>query len=61
MEDAEAENANNLWETRHGFRVDLLAAFAYLLGPLSGKCCKTGPCSHWGLTYGSYRAQPSPS
>ncbi|PIL31970.1 hypothetical protein GSI_06674 [Ganoderma sinense ZZ0214-1] len=35
LEDAEAENANNMWETRHGFRVDLLAAFAYLLGPLS--------------------------
>ncbi|KAI0778179.1 hypothetical protein BD413DRAFT_464946 [Trametes elegans] len=35
VEDAEAENANNMWETRHGFRVDLLAAFAYLLGPLS--------------------------
>ncbi|KAI0669906.1 hypothetical protein C8Q78DRAFT_153368 [Trametes maxima] len=34
-EDAEAENATNMWETRHGFRVDLLAAFAYVLGPLS--------------------------
>lgn len=36
MEDAEAENPNNMWETRYGFRVDLLAAFAYLLGPISG-------------------------
>lgn len=36
LEDAEAESANNMWETRYGFRVDLLAAFAYLLGPISG-------------------------
>lgn len=36
VEDAEAENPNNMWETRYGFRVDLLAAFAYLLGPISG-------------------------
>ncbi|KAI0756995.1 hypothetical protein C8Q80DRAFT_1131494 [Daedaleopsis nitida] len=35
VEDAEAENGNNMWETRHGLRVDLLAAFAYLLGPVS--------------------------
>ncbi|KAI0724550.1 hypothetical protein C8T65DRAFT_6004 [Cerioporus squamosus] len=35
VEDAEAESGSNLWETRHGFRVDLLAAFAYLLGPVS--------------------------
>ncbi|EIW64677.1 uncharacterized protein TRAVEDRAFT_110103, partial [Trametes versicolor FP-101664 SS1] len=35
VEDAEAENPNNMWETRYGFRVDLLAAFAYLLGPIS--------------------------
>ncbi|KAI0639394.1 hypothetical protein C8Q77DRAFT_58227 [Trametes polyzona] len=35
LEDAEAENATNMWETRYGFRVDLLAAFAYLLGPVS--------------------------
>ncbi|TBU35236.1 hypothetical protein BD309DRAFT_997743 [Dichomitus squalens] len=35
LEDAEAENVNNLWETRHGLRVDLLAASAYLLGPVS--------------------------
>ncbi|CDO71558.1 hypothetical protein BN946_scf184911.g28 [Trametes cinnabarina] len=35
VEDAEAASATNLWETRHGFRVDLLAAFAYLLGPIS--------------------------
>lgn len=36
MEDAEAESATSMWETRHGFRVDLSAAFAYLLGPISG-------------------------
>ncbi|KAI8995623.1 hypothetical protein BD414DRAFT_247234 [Trametes punicea] len=34
-EDAEAESATNMWETRYGFRVDLLAALAYLLGPIS--------------------------
>ena len=27
-----------MWETRYGLRVDLLAAFAYLLGPISGAC-----------------------
>lgn len=26
----------NEWETTYGLRVDLLAAFAYLLGPISG-------------------------
>ncbi|PCH33630.1 hypothetical protein WOLCODRAFT_135230 [Wolfiporia cocos MD-104 SS10] len=31
----EAESGNNMWETRFGMRVDLLAAFAYLLGPIS--------------------------
>ncbi|KAI0825140.1 hypothetical protein BC628DRAFT_293216 [Trametes gibbosa] len=34
-EDAEAESAMSMWETRYGFRVDLSAAFAYLLGPIS--------------------------
>lgn len=27
----------NQWETRYGMRVDVLAAFAYLLGPVSGE------------------------
>ncbi|KAJ7783800.1 hypothetical protein DFH07DRAFT_789167 [Mycena maculata] len=31
----EAESQQNQWETRHGLRVDMLAAFAYLLGPIS--------------------------
>ncbi|TFK57292.1 hypothetical protein OE88DRAFT_1650932 [Heliocybe sulcata] len=31
----EAEGQQNQWETRFGMRVDLLAAFAYVLGPLS--------------------------
>ncbi|KAJ6519832.1 hypothetical protein C8R45DRAFT_1085777 [Mycena sanguinolenta] len=31
----EAESQQNQWETRHGLRVDLLAAAAYLLGPIS--------------------------
>lgn len=36
LEDAEAENGANSWDTRYGLRVDVLAAFAYLLGPISG-------------------------
>ncbi|KAH9944389.1 uncharacterized protein BXZ73DRAFT_96878 [Epithele typhae] len=35
VEDADAENSTSMWETRHGWRVDLLAASAYLLGPIS--------------------------
>ncbi|KAJ7932386.1 hypothetical protein B0H13DRAFT_776763 [Mycena leptocephala] len=31
----EAEGQQNQWETRHGLRVDMLAAVAYLLGPIS--------------------------
>lgn len=31
-----AESQINPWETRFGVRVDALAAFAYMLGPLSG-------------------------
>ncbi|KAJ6610897.1 hypothetical protein B0H10DRAFT_2165964 [Mycena sp. CBHHK59/15] len=31
----EAEGQQNQWETRHGLRVDLLAAVAYILGPIS--------------------------
>ncbi|KAF7310926.1 hypothetical protein HMN09_00635900 [Mycena chlorophos] len=33
LEDAEAQQ--NQWETRHGLRVDLLAALAYVFGPIS--------------------------
>ena len=33
----EEEGTINQWETRFGMRVDLLAAAAYLLGPISGK------------------------
>ncbi|CAK5280534.1 unnamed protein product [Mycena citricolor] len=32
----EAEGEQNQWETRHGLRVDVSAAAAYLLGPISG-------------------------
>ena len=32
----EAEGPSNQWESRFGMRVDVLAAFAYLLGPISG-------------------------
>ena len=31
------EAQQNQWETRFGLRVDILAAFAYLLGPISGQ------------------------
>ncbi|KAF7320329.1 hypothetical protein MKEN_00817700 [Mycena kentingensis (nom. inval.)] len=31
----EVESQQNQWETRHGLRVDLLAALAYVLGPIS--------------------------
>ncbi|KAL6304282.1 hypothetical protein BKA93DRAFT_749957 [Sparassis latifolia] len=37
VEEAEAENGGSMWETRYGLRVDMLAAFAYLLGPISGE------------------------
>ncbi|KAH9946624.1 hypothetical protein B0H21DRAFT_742393 [Amylocystis lapponica] len=35
VEDAEAEGGSSMWETRYGLRVDMLAALAYLLGPVS--------------------------
>ncbi|KAG8833063.1 hypothetical protein FRC17_000068 [Serendipita sp. 399] len=31
----EERGVSNLWETRFGWRVDIEAAFAYLLGPVS--------------------------
>ncbi|KIP11961.1 hypothetical protein PHLGIDRAFT_98665 [Phlebiopsis gigantea 11061_1 CR5-6] len=34
-EEAEAESGVSAWETRFGMRVDMLAAVAYILGPLS--------------------------
>ena len=38
---AEAVEAqNNLWETRYGMRVDILAAVSYLLGPITGELVK---------------------
>lgn len=33
----EEQGPSNLWETRFGWRVDVEAAVAYLLGPFSGK------------------------
>jgi hypothetical protein len=37
--DEEAESQiQNQWETRFGMRVDLLAAWAYILGPVTGTC-----------------------
>jgi hypothetical protein len=36
-ESQEVESQQNQWETRLGLRVDMLAAFAYLIGPLSGE------------------------
>ncbi|CAL1695861.1 unnamed protein product [Somion occarium] len=35
VEDAEVAGGTTAWETRYGARVDLLAALAYLLGPVS--------------------------
>ncbi|KAI0932214.1 hypothetical protein AcW1_000604 [Taiwanofungus camphoratus] len=35
VEDAEAQSGHSMWETRYGLRVDMLAAFSYLLGPIS--------------------------
>jgi len=35
VEEAEAESGSNMWETRYGLRVDMLAAFAYVMGPIS--------------------------
>lgn len=32
----DVEGQTNQWETRYGMRVDVLAAVAYLLGPISG-------------------------
>jgi hypothetical protein len=32
----DVEGQMNQWETRYGMRVDVLAAVAYLLGPISG-------------------------
>ncbi|KAK0233227.1 hypothetical protein IW262DRAFT_61523 [Armillaria fumosa] len=34
----EVEGPQNQWETRYGLRVDVLAALAYLFGPISGEC-----------------------
>ena len=34
----ESDASTNQWESRFGMRIDLLAAFAYLLGPISGAC-----------------------
>ncbi|KAF8832367.1 hypothetical protein HHX47_DHR1001634 [Lentinula edodes] len=33
---SEELESHNQWETRYGTRVDMLSAFAYILGPLSG-------------------------
>ena len=44
VEDAEAENGTSMWETRHGLRVDMLAAFAYVLGPVSGAYSDVSSC-----------------
>ncbi|KAI5124645.1 hypothetical protein M0805_004254 [Coniferiporia weirii] len=37
--DTEADTPASQWETRFGTRVDLLAAFAYVLGPISALIC----------------------
>jgi hypothetical protein len=35
---------HNQWETRYNMRVDLLSAWAYVLGPVSGACYRPCPC-----------------
>ena len=37
-QEVENQSQQSQWETRFGMRVDLLAAFAYILGPISGEC-----------------------
>ena len=44
--DEEAESQiQNQWETRFGMRVDLLAAWAYVLGPVTGVHCSSASCN----------------
>jgi hypothetical protein len=46
--DEEAESQiQNQWETRFGMRVDLLAAWAYVLGPVTGARYSYAYCNHW--------------
>jgi hypothetical protein len=43
--DEEAESQiQNQWETRYGMRVDLLAAWAYVLGPVTGARYSSTSC-----------------
>lgn len=49
VEEAEAAGGTNAWETRYGARVDLMAAFAYLLGPLSGSFHSGGHATSWAV------------
>jgi hypothetical protein len=43
--DEEAESQiQNQWETRFGMRVDLLAAWAYVLGPVTGARYSSASC-----------------
>ncbi|KAJ7900362.1 hypothetical protein B0H14DRAFT_3423729 [Mycena olivaceomarginata] len=46
----EAESQQNQWETRHGLRVDMLAAAAYLLGPISGAAMRFMPLAYRNIT-----------
>lgn len=34
---AQEDVQQNQWETSYGLRVDVLSAFAYILGPVSGE------------------------
>ena len=43
-EEAEAESGVSAWETRFGMRVDILAAAAYILGPVSGTPLRSFGC-----------------
>lgn len=39
-EDTQEDVQQNQWETSYGMRVDVLSAFAYILGPISGELYK---------------------
>lgn len=60
-EDVEAEAASSIWETRFGMRVDMLAASAYILGPISGAPRVVDPITQVLITdvqHSTHRAYP---
>lgn len=41
-----SDTQQNQWETRYGLRIDILAALAYLLGPISGRPSPRDSCTY---------------